>query len=61
MATQQRTHDTEILQKNLATFTRVATGLRNQPVRDNGKVEAVQQEIDLLRKSLGFGGAVWTI
>ena len=59
MATLQRTNDVEVLQKNLSTFTRIATALRNQPVRNHGQLDAVEQEINLLRKALGFGEVAW--
>ena len=47
--------DLETLRKNLSTFVRLATSLRNAPVRNEGQISACQQEIDLLRAAIyGF-------
>lgn len=53
---QRVSRDNDELKKNLQTFTRLATSLRNAPVRNLGQLSAVEHEIDLLRKALGFRG-----
>jgi hypothetical protein len=52
---QSRSRDVDELRQGLQTFTRVATALRNTPIRNLRQLEAVEMEIDTLRKALGFG------
>ena len=40
--------------KQLSVFTRICSSLRNQSPRNQGQIAAVQQEIDALRKTLGY-------
>lgn len=61
MALPRIPRDTEDLNRNLSTFTRLATSLRSAPVRNDGQLNAVEMEIDLLRKALGYGEVAWTI
>lgn len=55
MATATLARDVSDLQANLRTFTRLATTLRSESPRNLSQLEAVEREIDLTRKALGYG------
>jgi hypothetical protein len=40
--------------KRLSVFNRICSSLRNQSPRNQGQIAALQQEIDALRKILGY-------
>jgi hypothetical protein len=42
------------LRSKLATFSRLASSLRNATVRNPAQIDGVEKEVDLIRQALGY-------
>lgn len=47
-------HNVDELKSRLRVFTRLASSLRNAPIRNLSQLETIEGEIDNLRRALGY-------